>query len=587
MKAWKASHDPDSIKDLQKLLTATEENAVARMTALNRKAVAAQEVAQSAQQQLTHSAAQHDQELAELRQQLNASLQNVACLQQENTAAGSLHLKEMADLQAHHAQMLTDMESAFKTRMGSRDSDHVATIRDLQAQMASAAQQHRQTMAEVEVHYKRQLAAQRNIYLAKSTEASELSKVEVVSVRGYWKQQLAAAEKQCTDALQTAEAAHAAQLTQLRATGQKQCTNALETAEAAHSAELTQLRAELATVQKQWADGAEFDWAGTIDNKAADSKQPAAAKQCTLLQFWSLTTTTETSSAAVDTIPAVKMGAATSDKLQHQQQLSTGDPWSDSLSSSNVQLQSDAEVDVKPSNSSGSDTSSDTSKGPAQQSLQKNAFGSELIASNSCAQQDAEGDTCTSSGSSGEQPQGVAASVTDQGLSTGNTLTEPMHDVANTADTAVASQASSLGKTADTAVESQASSDNKTAPAQADSVKVAVPVQASSTDQTMPAQAGSVKKTVPDEANTMTSCTQLKAVGEPVQATVTQFHDETITLADSNMFSTLFSSPWDEAAAAAEIDVMDEVVDYEQLWIKGPQSWCDLDDDWGIDDDNE
>ena len=569
MKAWKASHDPESIQALQKLLTATEENAVARMTALNRKAVAAQELAQS------------------LRQQLSASRQMVASLQQESTDAGSLHLREMADLQAHHAQTLTDMERGFETRMVSYDSDRATTIRDLQAQMASAAQQHRQTMAEVEVHYKRQFAAQRNIYLAKSRESSELSKVEVVSVRGYWKQQLAAAEKQCTNALQTAEAAHAAELTQLRATVQKQCTDALETAEAAHSAELTQLRAELATVQKQWADGAEFDGAGTVDNKAADSKQPAAAKQCTLLQFCSLTTNTETGSVALDTIPALKMGAATSDKLQQQQQLITDDSWSDNLSSRNVQLQSEAEF--KPSTSSASDTSSNTSsntnKGPAQQSLQKNTFGSELIASNSCAQQDAEGDTCTSSWKPDKQQQGVAASATDQGFSTGNTLTELMHDVANTADTAVASQASSLGKTADTAVESQASSVDKTAPAQADSVKVAVPVQASSTDQTMPVQASGDKETVPDEANTVTSCTQPKAVGAPVQGSVTPLDGETTTLVDSN--STLFSSPWDAVAAAAEIDVVDDAVDYEQLWIKGPQSWCDLDDDWGIDDDDE
>ena len=51
----------------------------------------------------------------------------------------------------------------------------------------------------------------------------------------------------------------------------------------------------------------------------------------------------------------------------------------------------------------------------------------------------------------------------------------------------------------------QTSSGDKTAPAQADSVKVAVPVQASSTNG----------------ANTVVTFTQAKAVGEPVQATVT------------------------------------------------------------------
>ena len=47
----------------------------------------------------------------------------------------------------------------------------------------------------------------------------------------------------------------------------------------------------------------------------------------------------------------------------------------------------------------------------------------------------------------------------------------------------------------------------------------------------------------------------------------------------------VLSSPWNEVAAAAETDVVDETVDCEQLWIQGPQSWYDLDGDWGIDDD--
>ncbi|KAL0039391.1 hypothetical protein WJX79_005821 [Trebouxia sp. C0005] len=74
-------------------------------------------------------------------------------------------------------------------------------------------------------------------------------------------------------------------------------------------------------------------------------------------------------------------------------------------------------------------------------------------------------------------------------------------------------------------------------------------------------------------------------VAVPVWATADSDDKESSSVIDSYTKSSLFSSPWDAAAAAAELDASAyDVVDYELLWTKGPQYWYDHDDDWGIDD---
>ncbi len=91
-----------------------------------------------------------------------------------------------------------------------------------------------------------------------------------------------------------------------------------------------------------------------------------------------------------------------------------------------------------------------------------------------------------------------------------------------------------------------------------------------------------MKKTVPDQAMNFEN---FQPVAVPVWATADSDDKESSSLADSYTKGTLFSSPWDAAAAAAELDASEcDEIDYELLWTKGPQYWYDDGDDWGIDD---
>ena len=139
LKDCKASLTSESTQSLQKLLTATEANAAARVTDLNRKAVAARELADSLQQELSQAAAQHGQQLSELQQQLTASLQRSACLQQECMDVNQRHTQELADVAKQHAQTLADMESSFQSRSSADAAHHASVVLELQAQVAAAA----------------------------------------------------------------------------------------------------------------------------------------------------------------------------------------------------------------------------------------------------------------------------------------------------------------------------------------------------------------------------------------------------------------------------------------------------------------
>ncbi|KAL0039388.1 hypothetical protein WJX79_005758 [Trebouxia sp. C0005] len=91
-----------------------------------------------------------------------------------------------------------------------------------------------------------------------------------------------------------------------------------------------------------------------------------------------------------------------------------------------------------------------------------------------------------------------------------------------------------------------------------------------------------MEETVPDQA---TLFENFQPVAVPVRATAKSADKESSSVIDSYTKSSLFSSPWDAAAAAAELDASEyDEVDYELLWTKGPQYWYDHDDDWGIDD---
>ena len=123
---------------------------------------------------------------------------------------------------------------------------------------------------------------------------------------------------------------------------------------------------------------------------------------------------------------------------------------------------------------------------------------------------------------------------------------------------------------------------------------VADAIRASSVKQTVLGWASSEKKAVSDQASIMkkkvpdqtTDFENLQPVAVPIWTTANSDDKESSSVVDSYTKSSLFSSPWDAAAAAAELDTSEcDEVDYELLWTKGPQYWYgDDDDDWGIDD---
>ncbi len=136
---------------------------------------------------------------------------------------------------------------------------------------------------------------------------------------------------------------------------------------------------------------------------------------------------------------------------------------------------------------------------------------------------------------------------------------------------------------------------DSTTPAQAYSARVADASQASSVKQTVLGCASGVKKAVSDQASIMkktepkqaTDFENFQPVAVPFWATANDPDDkESSSVVDSYTKSSLLSSPWDAAAAAAELDASGcDEVDYELLWTKGPQYWYgDDDDDWGVDD---
>ena len=256
IKSLKASLTSESTQSLQKLLTATEENAAVRVKDLNRKAVAARELAESLRQEFSWAAAQHAQQLSELQQQLTASLQKSACLQQECADANQRHAQELAELQKQHAQTLADVESRFQSSSSADAAQHAGVVSELQAQVAVAEQQYNDSSAQAQLRLRRQLAAQRAIHM-------KMSQQEVTLVRGYWMQQEAAVKKDSKEALTAAESQHSAELALVRAklsaykqgeadrlaAVKQQYDSKLRDACSQHAALFTQLQQELAVAK--------------------------------------------------------------------------------------------------------------------------------------------------------------------------------------------------------------------------------------------------------------------------------------------------------------------------------------------------
>ena len=676
VKSLKASLTSESTQSLQKLLTATAENAAARVTDLNRKAVAARELAESLRQEFSQAAAQHAQQLSELQQQLTASLQKSACLQQECADANQRHAQELAELQKQHAQTLADIESSFQSRSNADAAQHAGVVSELQAQVAAAEQQYNGSSAQAHLRRSRQLAAQRAIHM-------KMSQHEVTLVRGYWMQQEAAVKKDSKEALATAESRHSAELALVRAelsvhkqgavdrvgAVKQQYDSKLRHACSQHATVVTLLQKKLAvakglhstqhsgqtpspvTTPDQGAaqsgaqephislPGLELPlctsatvstdiaqcWSGPADaaiTAAAQNPPSATVKAYPLLERWLAAGTDQPTMAAqecvpakhitsaakqqaalpaCDTILAVRSGSAASEQLQQQTISSHSPPSTSKSSSSQRQLQANSALTHKASRSSSG----------GEQQLQTCPADSEHLTSPSNAQPEAVGLTSASCSTAASSPLTSSSSLLrPSGTSSSTPLTiaaylpascyQPTLDkqpqqqlvtalaadkghITRRSSSTGAGSAQALASLTDSPTPAQAHSATVTDASQASIVKQTVHGCASDVKKAASDQASIMKNTVPDH---MTDSESSQPVAVPVWATANPDDKESSSVVDSYTKSTLFSSPWDAAAAAAELDVNEcDEVDYELLWTKGPHYWYGDDgDDWGIDD---
>ncbi len=354
-------------------------------------------------------------------------------------------------------------------------------------------------------------------------------------------------------------------------------------------------------------------------SSSAAAQLPATVKAYPLLEKWliagtdqSMLTPQESVSAkhiisaakqqdalpACDTILAVRSVSAASEQLQQQQRLASHSPPSTS-SSSKVQLQADVALTCRASRSSSSgelqlQTCADD-PGRFISTAQPEAV---RIASASCST--AASSPLTSS-SSLVRPSGTSSStlMTVAAYSRASCF-QPTLDhqqqqqlvTALAADKGHITESSSSSTSAESAQAVTSLTDSPT-PTQAHSAAVADASRASSVKQTALGWASGEKKAVSDQASIMKKTmpdqamdfVNFQPVAVPIWATTTSDDKESGILVDSHTKSTLFSSPWDAAAAAAELDASEcDEVDYELLWTKGPQYWYDDGDDWGIDD---
>lgn len=178
LKSVKASHDAQALHRMQKLHSISAENTAAQMAALIRKAAAAQEAADSLEQQLTHSNKLHAQQMADAQtaveatqqqlshstqvhaqqladaqasvdstqQELQRASQSLAQMQQELAAARRMHADCMAELQQEHAVQMATVTTGITNRMAIADSE----LSGVKASLTATTDQHAKSVAELQ-----------------------------------------------------------------------------------------------------------------------------------------------------------------------------------------------------------------------------------------------------------------------------------------------------------------------------------------------------------------------------------------------------------------------------------------------------
>ena len=161
LKSLKSSQGTAPLQQMQPMHSSAAENTAAQMAALIRKAAAAQEAADSAQQQLSHIKQAHAQHMAGAQaaaeQELSHTSQSLTLLQQELATAEQSHADQIVALQQQHADQVAELLqkhaeqlAAVKTSFRETLAVSETELSEARSSLASTKEQHAKSLAEVQ-----------------------------------------------------------------------------------------------------------------------------------------------------------------------------------------------------------------------------------------------------------------------------------------------------------------------------------------------------------------------------------------------------------------------------------------------------
>lgn len=173
LKTLKSSQSAKPLQQMQNMHSSSDENIAAQLAALIRKAAAAQEAADSAQQQLSQATQAHAEQLAgahaaveSSQQVLSHTSQSLTQLQQELAAARQGHCDQVALLQKQHADQVAELQqqhaehlTAVKTGFCETLAVSAAELSEAKSSLVSTNEQHAKGLAELQKRFDSQLSA--------------------------------------------------------------------------------------------------------------------------------------------------------------------------------------------------------------------------------------------------------------------------------------------------------------------------------------------------------------------------------------------------------------------------------------------
>ena len=173
LKSLRSSHGAKPLQPMQTMQSSSDQNSAAQMAVLIRKAAAAQEAADSAQQQLSQATRSHAQQMAGAQAAVESTQQDLRCtshsltqLQQKLAAARQSHADQAATLQQQHADQVAELQQKHAEQSAAIRAGCSGTLAALEtalseakSSLASTREQHAKRLAELQQCFNNQLTA--------------------------------------------------------------------------------------------------------------------------------------------------------------------------------------------------------------------------------------------------------------------------------------------------------------------------------------------------------------------------------------------------------------------------------------------